>query len=56
MKNKMQLSEWNYNETEGRFMVPLIAWLSLVIYNAIIVLHQVRVVAGGLWVGWEFEY
>lgn len=31
IQNKMQPSEWNYNETN-----LLIAWLSLVIYNAII--------------------
>lgn len=42
MKNKLQPSERNYNETEARFMVPLIAWLSLVMYNAITYLLQVR--------------
>lgn len=50
MKNKLQPSEWNYNETEARFMVPLIAWLSLVMYNAITYLLLVRS-EDGFWLG-----
>lgn len=56
MKNSMQPSEWNYNETEGHFMVLLIAQLSLVIYNAIMQSYTKSEIKDvGLWVGWEFE-
>lgn len=51
MENKTWLSDWNYNKTEGRFMVLLIAWLSLVIYSAIIQSCTELEIKGGWVVG-----